>query len=131
MTVQAGIQVADNVWDRLANMVQYPPDFDEYARREGPGGGGSSSGSDALADYTASMRAWDRAIGHQVIIKKRIVYKEAIERLQVRLEILRTERGVVGLESRRREGGKRKVGEVMREEGEGEEEEEVSDEDEG
>lgn len=86
MTEQARIQVAGNVWDRLSNIVQYPPDFDEYAQNR-PGD---------LGKYAEGMKAWDRAIGHQVIIKKRIVYKEAIEKLQVKLDIVQTERDLDG-----------------------------------
>jgi hypothetical protein len=82
LTTQAGIQVAGNVWDRLSNIVQYPPDFDEYAQN-GPGD---------IEKYAKDMKAWDKAIGHQVIIKKRIVYKEAIEKLQVKLDILQAEK---------------------------------------
>jgi hypothetical protein len=82
MTTQAGIQVAGNVWDRLSNIVQYPPDFDEYAQNE-PGD---------IEKYAKDMKAWDKAIGHQVIIKKRIVYREAIEKLQVKLDILQAEK---------------------------------------
>ena len=83
MTTQAGIQVEDNVWDRLSNIVQYPPTFDAYAQ----------TGQD-LSKYAEEMKAWDRAIGHQVIIKKRIVYKEAIEKLQVKLDIVQAEKGL-------------------------------------
>lgn len=83
MTTQAGIQVEDNVWDRLSNIVQYPPDFDAYAQ----------SGQE-LSKYAEEMKAWDRAIGHQVIIKKRIIYKEAIEKLQVKLDIVQAEKGL-------------------------------------
>jgi hypothetical protein len=83
MTAKAGIQVEDNVWDRLSNIVQYPPDFDSYAQK----------GQD-LSKYAEEMKAWDRAIGHQVIIKKRIVYKEAIEKLQVKLDIVQAEKGL-------------------------------------
>lgn len=82
MTRQAGIQIEGNVWDRLSNMVQYPPDFDAYARK----------GRGDLERYAEEMKAWDQAIGHQVIIKKRIVYKEAIEKLQVKLGNLEAER---------------------------------------
>lgn len=82
MTAQAGIQVEGNVWDRLSNIVQYPPDFDSY----------SQQGQGELGKYGEEMKAWDRAIGHQVIIKKRIVYREAIEKLQVKLEILQAEK---------------------------------------
>ncbi len=90
MTAQAGIQVAGNVWDRLSNIVQYPPGFDEYAQ----------NGPEDLANYAKEMRAWDKAIGHQVIIKKRIVYKEAIEKLQVKLSILQTEKDLDGHNTR-------------------------------
>ncbi|KAF7511028.1 hypothetical protein GJ744_005574 [Endocarpon pusillum] len=90
MTAQAGIQVAGNVWDRLSNIVQYPPVFDEYAQ----------NGPDDLANYSKEMRAWDKAIGHQVIIKKRIVYKEAIEKLHVKLQILQTEKDLDGHNTR-------------------------------
>ena len=83
MTKQAGIQVEDNVWDRLSNIVQYPPDFDAYAQ----------TGQD-LSKYAEEMKAWDRAIGHQVIIKKRIIYKEAIEKLQAKLDIVHAEKGL-------------------------------------
>ena len=86
MTVQAGIQVAGNVWDRLANIVQYPPDFDAYAQK----------GQGELGKYAEEMKAWDRAIGHQVIIKKRIVYREAIEKLQVKLDIVQAEKDLDG-----------------------------------
>ena len=99
MTAQAGIEVAGNVWDRLSNMVQYPPVFDEYAQ----------NGPDDLGNYTKEMRAWDKAIGHQVIIKKRIVYKEAIEKLQVKLNILQTEKDLDGHNTRL----KRKAAEAM------------------
>ena len=68
MTAQAGIQVEDNVWDRLSNIVQYPPDFAAYARK----------GKD-LSEFAEEVKAWDRAIGHQVIIKKRVVYREALD----------------------------------------------------
>lgn len=90
MTAQAGIQVAGNVWDRLSNIVQYPPVFDEYAQ----------NGPEDLGNYAKKMKAWDRAIGHQVIIKKRIVYKEAIEKLQVKLDILQTEKDLDGHNTR-------------------------------
>lgn len=82
MTTQAGIRVAGNVWDRLSNIVQYPPDYDAYTQKE----------QGDLGKYTADMKAWDRAVGHQVIIKKRIVYKEAIEKLQVKLGIVQAEK---------------------------------------
>ncbi len=90
MTAQAGIHVAGNIWDRLSNIVQYPPVFDEYAQ----------NGPEDLANYTKEMKAWDKAIGHQVIIKKRIVYKEAIEKLQVKLNILQTEKDLDGHNTR-------------------------------
>lgn len=99
MTAQAGIQVAGNVWDRLSNIVQYPPVFDEYAQ----------NGPDDLGNYTKEMRAWDKAIGHQVIIKKRIVYKEAIEKLLVKLQILQTEKDLDGHNTRL----KRKAAQAM------------------
>jgi hypothetical protein len=82
MTTQAGIEVAGNVWDRLSNIVQYPPDFDEYAQ----------NAPEDIEKYAKDMKAWDKAIGHQVIIKKRIVYKETIEKLQVKLDILQAEK---------------------------------------
>jgi hypothetical protein len=82
MTTQAGIRVAGNVWDRLSNIVQYPPDYDAYTQKE----------QGDLGKYTADMKAWDRAVGHQVIIKKRIVYKEAIEKIQVKLDIVQAEK---------------------------------------
>ncbi len=82
MTTQAGIQVEDNVWDRLSNIVQYPPDFEAFAQ----------TGQD-VSKYAKEMKAWDRAIGHQVIIKKRIIYKEAIEKLQAKLAAVQTEKG--------------------------------------
>ncbi len=86
MTEQAGIQIAGNVWDRLSNLVQYPPDFDSYTQK----------GQGEICEYAEKMKAWDRAIGHQVIIKKRIVYKEAIEKLQVKLDILQAEKDLNG-----------------------------------
>jgi hypothetical protein len=77
MTKQAKIEVAGKAWDRLANIVQCPPDLDSHAQD--------------TSEFVEQMKAWDRAIGHQVIIKKRIVYKEAIEKLQSRLDTLSRE----------------------------------------
>jgi hypothetical protein len=82
MTTQAGIRVAGNVWDRLSNIVQYPPDFNAYGQK----------GHVDIEKYVEEMKAWDLAIGHQVIIKKRIIYKEAIEKLQVKLDIVQAEK---------------------------------------
>jgi hypothetical protein len=84
MTEQAGIVVEGGLWDRLVNLVQYPPDFQHYAR--------ATEGD--MARYAEKMSEWDKAMGHQVIIKKRIVYREAVEKLQERLQILRTERAL-------------------------------------
>lgn len=105
MTTQAGIEIEGNVWDRLSNIVQYPPEIDQYA----------TIGQGDLAKYAEEMKAWDRAIGHQVIIKKRIVYREAIEKLQVKVEILQAERDI----DKYHAGLKRKAGDAVAEDREG------------
>lgn len=98
MTSLAGIRVADNLWDRLANLTQYPPDFDAYVKRD----------RGELGTYAEDVRAWDRAIGHQAIIRKRIVYKEAIEKLQTRLDIVQAERDLGAGAGAASGGGRRK-----------------------
>lgn len=82
MTKKAKIEVAGNLWDRLANIVQCPPDIDNIAKID----------KGNMNKYVEEMKAWDKAIEHQVIIRKRIVYKEAIEKLLVKLDHLRAEK---------------------------------------
>jgi hypothetical protein len=74
----AGIEFANDVWDRTTALVDGDqPDIERTLKKDTGKG---------LTEYMKQVERWDKAVGHQAILMKRLNYKQQIAVLEKKIK---------------------------------------------